>query len=241
MFQWVLGEDYHISLKRILDSLADELENKFNAKCMVFVDTGPLSDRAVAVKSGTGYIGKNTSLVSKNGGSGVFLGYILTDLELEKTKTSDDTCGSCKKCILSCPAGAISENGFCTEKCISYITQKKGVLTEEEMTLMGTDIFGCDVCHKVCPKTRVIEEEINADDIFPLAEEILELDNGKFKERFGNTAMSFRGRNIIRRNVICALSNIGTEESLELIKRYTNDDSDIVSKTALMAVKKMEK
>ncbi len=236
-----VGEDYHISLKRILEDMAHELEDKFNAACKVFVDTGPLSDRAVALKSGIGYIGKNGSLVSKNGGSGVFLGYILTDLELEKTDSVKEDCGSCKKCIISCPAGALSEEGFCMEKCISYITQKKGMLTEKEMALMGTDIFGCDVCHRVCPKTRVTDEQINKDDIFPLAEEILALDNKGFKERFGNSAVSFRGRNIIRRNVICALSNIKTEESLALIKKYINDDSELVSKTALTALEMMEK
>ena len=236
-----VGEDYHITLKNILDNMAADLKNNFDARCMVFVDTGPLSDRAVAVRSGTGHKGKNGSLVSGNCGSGVFLGYILTDLELEKSKKTETDCGNCRKCLDLCPTKAITENGFEAEKCISYITQKKGILSEEEMSLMGKEIYGCDICHRFCAKTKIINETMAIDEANPLAEEILSMDNKAFKERFGNTAMSFRGRNIIRRNVLCALSNIRTKESLELINKYINDESEIVSKTALKAKEKLER
>jgi len=236
-----VGEDYHISLKRILDAMAKELEEEFGARCMVFVDTGPLSDRAVAVKSGIGYIGKNGSLVSSKGGSGVFLGYILTDIGLEESDKDKSCCGNCRKCLDACPTGALSENGFEIEKCISYITQKKGMLTEKEMDLMGTNIYGCDVCHKMCPKTKIKEETVIADDIMPVAEDILAADKKSFRERFGNTALFFRGRNIIRRNVICALSNIKTKESLELVRKYADDESETVRKTVLKAIEIMER
>ncbi len=230
-----VGEDYHITLKNILEDMAEDLRNSFGAKCKTFVDTGPLSDRSVAAKAGIGYIGKNGSLVSHCCGSGVFLGYILTDMELNETSSKDIDCGSCNKCICACPTNALSERGFELDRCISYITQKKGLLSEKEMELIGINIYGCDNCHRLCAKTKIIDETILIDDIMPKALDILSLDNKGFKARFGNTAMSFRGRNIIRRNTLCALSNIRTKESMELISGFINDESDIVSHTAKKA------
>lgn len=236
-----VGEDYHISLKRILEEMALSLKEAFGCECMVFVDTGPLSDRAVAVKAGIGYIGKNGSLVAKNGGSGVFLGYILTDLDLEESERTFESCGGCKMCLKSCPTKAITENGFKMERCISYITQKKGDLTPEEMRLMGKNIYGCDVCHALCPKTRVIDKSFSLEETNPCGKWVLSLGNREFKEIFGKTALSFRGRSIIRRNTLCALANIGTEESLEIIKKFAADESELVRNTALTILENWEK
>ncbi len=228
-----IGEDYHIYIKKILEELAEEMKEKFGGEYLCFSDTGPLSDRSVAIRSGVGYRGKNGCIIAKNGGAAVFIGYIITSLKLETSKTNEESCGECRRCILSCPSGAITENGFETEKCISYLTQVKRELSLEEMKTIGYNLYGCDVCQRVCRKTGYAEKICtDIDECMPKTEEILNLSQREFKERYGKTAMGWRGAAVIKRNALCSLMKYRNKKAYEIAVTATKSESHIVKKTA---------
>lgn len=232
-----IGEDYHIFMKRKLSELEQLLKTQFGAECMAFADTGPLVDRAVAIRSGIGYKGKNGNVITKNGGSAVFFGYIITNLHLKFSEKSTFHCSNCNKCINACPTGAIGSQGFIIEKCISYLTQQKRLLTREEMKLIGLNLYGCDVCQITCINNpNPLEDVTVLDDIMPLLEDILNMTNSTFKKRFGETAMGWRGAAVIKRNALAALGNIGTEESLVLLGKYIKNENAMLRHTAVRAI-----
>jgi len=230
-------EDYHIHMMKDLDFLSAKLSENYGGKYKAFVDTGPLCERELALRSGIGYKGKNHMIVTKNGGAEVFLGYIFTDLELPVAKYYKDMCDTnCNRCLKACPTGAISEIDFSFEKCISFITQKKGMLTTDEMKAIGKNIYGCDVCQKVCSKNIPSEEIIEKiDDIKPKLEELLGLSNKDFSKKFKKTAIGWRGNKVIKRNALCVLGNIG-ERGLELLSEYVVAQDDILRHTAIRSV-----
>lgn len=228
-----IGEDYHIYIKRMLEGLAKEMKEKFDGEYMCFSDTGPLSDRAVALRSGIGYKGKNGCVIAKKGGAAVFIGYIITSLKLNTDKENDESCGECKKCILSCPSGALSEKGFYAEKCISYLTQIKRELTLEEMKTIGYNLYGCDVCQRVCTKTGKAEKIcIDIDECMPKTEEILNLSQKEFKEKYGKTAMGWRGASVIKRNALCSLMKYKNKKAYEIAVKAMKSESPIIKKAA---------
>ncbi|MDD3569904.1 MAG: tRNA epoxyqueuosine(34) reductase QueG [Lachnospiraceae bacterium] len=232
-----IGEDYHIFMKRKLSELERLLITEFNAECMSFADTGPLVDRAVAIRSGIGYKGKNGNVITKNGGSAVFFGYIITNLHLKFSEKSNFHCSNCNKCINACPTGAIGVGEFNIEKCISYLTQQKRLLTRDEMKLIGLNLYGCDVCQITCKNNQKPLEDVTVlDDIMPLIEDILNMTNSTFKKRFGATAMGWRGATVIKRNALAVLGNIGTEESIILLGKYLKNENALLRHTAVRAL-----
>lgn len=232
-----IGEDYHIFMQRKLGELCQLLKSKFNAECMPFADTGPLVDRAVAIRSGIGYKGKNGNIITENGGSAVFFGYIITNLCLKYGEKATFYCSNCNKCINACPTGAIGDGKLKIEKCISYLTQQKRLLTREEMKLIGLNLYGCDVCQIICKNNpKSLDNITSLDDIMPLLEDILNMSNSTFKKKYGTTAMGWRGATVIKRNALAALGNIGTEESLVLLGKYIKNENDMLRQTAVRAI-----
>ena len=232
-----VGEDYHIFMNRKLGELAGLLKKEFGAECMAFADTGPLVDRAIALRSGIGCKGKNGSVIARNGGSAVFFGYIITNLSLQWGKKGALHCSNCNKCIDACPTGALDGDGFHIKKCISYLTQQKRVLTREEMKAIGFNLYGCDVCQLICKNNPKSLEDITVlDDIMPLLSDILNMSNRTFKERFGATAMGWRGATVIKRNALAVLGNWGTEESTHLIENYVRNENILLRHTAVRAL-----
>lgn len=232
-----VGEDYHIFMDRKLGALSQLLKANFDAECVAYADTGPLVDRAVAIRSGIGYGGKNGSVIAKNGGSAVFFGYIITNLSLQWGEKSNLHCSNCNKCVSACPTCALKQDGFVIEKCISYLTQVKRVLTREEMKSIGMSLYGCDVCQLVCKNNPKPVEEITVlDDMMPLLEEILNMSNRTFKERFGSTAMGWRGASVIKRNALAVLGNTKREDSIPLIKKYVASENVMLRHTAVNAL-----
>lgn len=228
-----IGEDYHIYIKRMLEGLSEKMKEKFGGEYMCFSDTGPLSDRAVAVRSGIGYRGKNGCVIAKKGGAAVFIGYIITSLKLKADSEGRESCGECKRCILSCPSGALSENGFEAEKCISYLTQIKRELTLEEMETIGYNLYGCDVCQRVCAKTEKAENVCtDIDKCMPKTEEILNLSQKEFKEKYGKTAMGWRGAAVIKRNALCSLMKYKNQKAYEIAVKAAKSESPTVKKAA---------
>ena len=152
--RYAWGEDYHDVVRARLEKLRDAI-NKLapGVETRVFVDTGPIVERALTRFSGIGWMGKNTCIINEGKGSWFFLGVILTNLELTPDLPAPDRCGSCTACLEACPTGALVEPYVMdASRCISYLTiELKGSIPEEHRAALGANIFGCDICQDVCP------------------------------------------------------------------------------------------
>lgn len=244
------GEDYHFVLNRKLEQLAagiEKIAGKFNYKAMV--DTGALIDVAVAARSGIGFIGKNGLLISKEYGSWMFLGELVTNLEIEPDQAVDYGCGDCKRCVDFCPTSALLGDGrLNAQKCLSFQTQAKGKMPETYREKIKTVIYGCDICQMVCPYNKGIdshfhpEMEPNAELTNPELLPLLELTNKQFKEKYGQMAGSWRGKNPLQRNAIYALANANDKSALpKLHEIRENDVRDYMVDAADWAIEKLEK
>lgn len=164
--RYALGRDYHKLLRKRLQQLADRIQASIGPfGHRVFVDSGPVMEKALAAESGLGWIGKHTNLIERESGSWFFLGVLLTDLELSPTETQDDHCGTCTRCIEVCPTQAIiAPYQLDARRCISYLTiELHGAIPEEFRKPMGNRIYGCDDCQLVCPWNRFTQYTREAD------------------------------------------------------------------------------
>jgi epoxyqueuosine reductase len=154
--------DYHKVIKKKLKDFIEDLKKEIGEfEYRFFVDSGPIFEKYWAKKSGIGFIGKNSLIINKNFGSFIFLSEILIDIEIEPDKQLENLCGECKRCIESCPTGAILGNNIIdVRKCISYLTiEKKDLLEfEKELIKKGNKIFGCEICQEVCPFNKNLKE-----------------------------------------------------------------------------------
>lgn len=208
--KYCYGKDYHIVVKEKLKQIGEYINNEVkDFEYMIFADNGPLVDRYLASESGIGYYGINNNIITDEYGSYVFIGYIINNYNFELDNKSNKTCIKCGKCIKSCPGKAILGNfKIDPKKCLSYITQKKEALSEDEKTILKNNkkIFGCDICQDVCPhninisKTNI--KEFAQDLMYRLNEEdIYNISNKEFKRKYKDKAFSWRGKKIIQRNM----------------------------------------
>lgn len=231
-----VGTDYHVLLKKHLEALAQLLQQSIsNFEYQSFVDTGPLIDRALAVRAGLGWIGKNHCLHTQKFGSLIFIGYMMTNIVLEEKKRIIGDCGSCNYCRVACPTGALSEK-FEIKKCISYLTQTKTVLPTEVMKTMGKQLYGCDVCQIVCPKNQKVLQSLEEKNTSFSLEELLYCSNKDFMDKIGKTAAGWRGKKILQRNAIIALGNSKNEKALPLLQNALQDKRELIQQTALKAI-----
>jgi len=152
--RYAWGKDYHKVMRKRLEQLRATLEQMDDGvETRVYVDTGPILERAFARLSGIGWMGKNTCIINEQNGSWFFLGVILTSLELAADIPAPDRCGSCTRCLEACPTGALTEPYVMdASRCISYFTiELRGAIPEEQRTAIGRNVFGCDICQDVCP------------------------------------------------------------------------------------------
>lgn len=207
------GEDYHRALRRRLETVVLGLEALFpNNRFVPGTDSSPLDERQCARLAGVGVRGQNGLVIVEPYGSWVFLGTILTDLVLPSAPEPASACIGCGACVRACPTGAL-DNGTCAEeRCLSALTQKKGVLTEAEEALLKAHplVWGCDLCQRVCPYNRAplfsslpdLTGEEGVPYLASLTEEDLEgLSNRGFKAKYGNRAFAWRGAGVLRRNL----------------------------------------
>ncbi len=164
--RYALGRDYHKVLRKRLQRLAERIQaaiGPFGQR--VFVDSGPVMEKALAAESGLGWIGKHTNLIERTSGSWFFLGVLLTDLPLPSTPKQDDHCGTCTRCIDICPTQAIiAPYQLDARRCISYLSiELHGAIPEEFRRAMGNRIYGCDDCQLVCPWNRFTQYTREAD------------------------------------------------------------------------------
>ena len=159
--RYAWGDDYHGVLKRRLRRFVDGLQERIGrpVKARVFVDDGPMNDRAAAERAGVGWFGKNTNILTSSHGSWVVLGQVVTDLDLKPDAPLKKTCGECVRCIDDCPTGAIvAPYVVDNTRCISFLTiELRGPIPRELRPLVGDWVFGCDICQDVCPVNRKID------------------------------------------------------------------------------------
>ncbi|MDA3952746.1 MAG: tRNA epoxyqueuosine(34) reductase QueG [Bacteroidales bacterium] len=207
--KYAYGKDYHYVVKEKLNALLEFIQNEIGEVTgRAFVDSAPVMDKVWAAKSGLGWIGKNTNLISKEFGSFVFIGELIIDLELEYDNSIKDYCGTCTKCIDACPTNAISEYKLDARKCISYLTIEKKYDFLEEMKNKWSDwIFGCDICQDVCPWNSKLEP--HSEKTFNISNELKNLskedwqnlDKSSFKELFKNTPFERTRFEGLKRNI----------------------------------------
>ncbi|MGT2950636.1 tRNA epoxyqueuosine(34) reductase QueG [Streptococcus cuniculi] len=242
------GLDYHYILQDKLERLArgiEELTADFEYKGMV--DTGALVDTAVARRAGIGFIGKNGLVISKEFGSYMFLGELITNLEIEPDQPVDYDCGDCNRCVTACPTSCLLGDGTMNaRRCLSFQTQDKGMMDLEFRKKIKTVIYGCDICQICCPYNKGIDSppvvDIDPDLAEPELIPFLELSNGQFKEKFGMIAGSWRGKNILQRNAIIALANANDRSSIpKLLEIIDKKQNPIHMATAIWALSQLVK
>lgn len=244
------GQDYHDVLRDRLNKLeAFLIERIPDVKVKSMVDTGELSDRAVAERAGIGWSGKNCSIITPEFGSYVYLGEMITNIPFEPSTPVKDQCGTCTKCIDACPTGAIVQGGqLDSSKCIAFLTQTKGFLADEYREKIGNRLYGCDTCQLVCPKNKGMDfhfhEEMEPDPelVKPLLKPLLTISNKEWKEKFGPMSGSWRGKKPIQRNAILALAHYKDESALpELQTILFKDSRPVIRGTAAWAIGKIGK
>ncbi len=227
------GIDYHRVLRVKLEELINEIKKEIDFEYKYFVDTGPLVDRELAYKAGIGYYGKNNNIINDKYGSFIFLGIILTDIKINSFDVPlESKCGDCNLCLTACPTGALE--GSCRlnpKKCISYLTQTKDNIDYELCEKMGIKIYGCDTCQKVCPKNKKIEYSSHKEFIPNVTkgyidiEELMNMSNKEFKQKYGDMSGSWRGKNILKRNALIALGNMKNKENVEMLNGVLKEEN----------------
>ncbi|MEH7011848.1 tRNA epoxyqueuosine(34) reductase QueG [Neobacillus niacini] len=242
------GLDYHHILRDRLKKLEEFILAKVpEARLKSMVDTGELSDRAVAQRAGIGWSGKNCGVITPEFGSYVYLGEMITSIPFAPDTPMEDQCGSCTACLDACPTGALVQGGqINAQRCIAFLTQTKGVISEEFRDKIGNRVYGCDSCQTSCPvnkgKDFHFHEEMEADPEIakPLLRPMLKMSNREFKNKFGHVAGSWRGKKPIQRNAIISLAHFKDETAIpDLIDVLENETSTVLKETAAWALGKI--
>ena len=204
------GEDYHLVLKKKLFELLSWVKKlEPNANGLVCVDTAPVMDKVWAQRSGLGWLGKHTNLISRDYGSWLFLGELLLDIDLNPDPLFiDDLCGSCSACIDACPTKALEEYKIEAEKCISYKTiEHRGDFIDKKEELHGW-IYGCDICQEVCPWNQKFSEKTNTQEFLPKKEIVNwstkdwnNLDEESFRKIFKGSSVKRTKYSGLKRNI----------------------------------------
>ncbi len=243
--RYAWGEDYHRVMLPRLKELAGFLEKALpGTRCRVMVDSGPLLEKALAYRAGLGFFGWNSCIITERFGSWVFLGTLLTTAPLPPDPFQPGTCRECGHCIEACPTGAIAAPYVVDPtRCLSYVTQARGVVPEEFRIPMDDRLFGCDTCQAVCPHNAAPEWG-NHQEFFPhpkigtapSLEMVMGLTNKGFRSTFGQTAAGWRGKKILQRNAAINLGNSGSPRAVPLLKKALTDPSEPVRVAAKWAL-----
>jgi epoxyqueuosine reductase len=237
-------QDYHELIKGRLKQLAGWLHGRVGAEVKVFVDTAPVLEKPLAQAAGLGWQGKHSNLVSRTFGSWLFLGEILTDLELEPDPPEVDHCGSCRACLDVCPTAAFpAPYQLDARRCISYLTiEHRGHIAREFRRPIGNRIYGCDDCLAVCPWNKfartATEVKLRARDDLraPALAELARLDEAGFRERFAGSPIKRTGRDRFVRNVLIAIGNSGEPALAAVALERLGDPSPLVRAMAVWAL-----
>ena len=234
--------DYHdvlgpplIALKEFVNELGGT-----GTRSLEYIDTGPVLERDLAHRAGIGFVGKHTNLISRELGNWFFLGSILTTLRLEPDVAAVNRCGTCTRCMVACPTGAITEPfRLDARRCISYLTiEHRGSIPVELRPAIGDRIFGCDDCLAVCPWNRFAREGRLMREAYrpgldrPSLLELLNMDDTTFRAAFRGTPFERTKRRGLLRNVAVALGNTGDGRALGALERATGDPEPLIAEHA---------
>jgi epoxyqueuosine reductase len=251
-------EDYHDAVFRRLQQVEAALQSVWGGHSLrqaqgkpcpptlttrSYVDTGPIVERVFAKYAGIGWIGKNTCIINQKKGSWLFLGVILTSLELAPDLPAPDRCGTCTRCIEACPTEAIlAPYQLDSGKCVSYLTiEKRGSIPEELRAGLGRHVFGCDICQDVCPWNRKApastapEFQPRPGLVNPALAWLAEMSAEEFRATFRASPIRRTKRSGLRRNVAIAMGNSGNREFLPLLDELAADGDDSVADSARWA------
>jgi epoxyqueuosine reductase len=256
-YAWFRQMDYHDAVLKRLRDLESKLKAEAPAplRTWCYVDTGPVIERVYAKYAGIGWIAKNTCVINEQLGSWLFLGVILTDVELatEPLAPAPDRCGSCTRCIDACPTQAITAPYQLDPRlCISYLTiEKKGEIPAELRPLMGRQVFGCDICQDVCPwnggvaerKRPQVASAAEFDPVPALVNPDLDwlarMERKEFNEVFRHTPVKRAKYEGLRRNVAIAMGNSGQWRFVPRLEALAQDDDSGVAEHARWALKQL--
>jgi len=244
--RYAWGDDYHNVLKSRLREFCLKLESitekKVNSR--IFVDDGPMNDRAAARRSGVGWFGKNTNILTSTHGSWVFLSQVITDVYLKPDAPLKKTCGNCVSCIDDCPTGAIiAPYVIDNEKCISYLTiELRGIVPRQLRPLVGDWIFGCDICQDVCPvnrkalKAKHTSFKQRPGFSTPDLVEILNMDQTDFSRKYKNSPIKRTKLVGLKRNACIALGNNGDVDALPPLINVLRTEESLIRIHAAWAI-----
>jgi len=215
--KYAYGKDYHFTvkdkLKQLFNSIKEEIYPELEGR--LFVDSAPVLDRAWAVRSGLGWIGKNTNLISKKWGSFVFIGELIINLDLPvNSEPVKDACGSCTRCIDACPTNALIEPHLLNaNRCISYLTiENRGEISDEFVGKFDNWVFGCDICQDVCPWNKKLSPNDEPD--FQPSDEFLNLTSEEWDKMD-----ELRFREIFRQSPLKRTKYAGLKRNIEFLKK----------------------
>jgi epoxyqueuosine reductase len=245
--------DYHKVLLRKLENLRDRLAEEmsaFESRC--FVDTGPVVERVYARYAGIGWVGKNTCILNQQLGSWLFLGVIVTSLELREdqlTLPAADRCGSCTRCIDACPTNALTApHQMDASRCIAYLTiEKRGEIPEDLRADMGRQVFGCDICQDVCPWNRRAPASADPDLaprkplVNPPLDWLAEIDEAQFGRWFNGSPVRRAKWGGLRRNLAIAMGNSGQQRFLPILGQWSADTDPVVADAARWAIQSLRR
>jgi len=247
--RYAWGEDYHDLMDGKLKALEEFISasSSDGAHTRRYVDTGPVLERAYGRYGGIGWTGKNTCLINQRIGSWIFLGEIITTLELEYDGPAPDRCGTCTRCIEACPTGAITEPYVLDSRlCISYLTiELRDEIPAGLRDKVGNNIFGCDICQDVCPWNRkagkTAEPGFQPREGFynPVLGSFSGMGPDEFSLRFKGSPVKRAKRKGFLRNVLTAMGNSGDESLIPVIEEYVADPEPLVRAHAKWALRKL--
>lgn len=241
------GDDYHEVIKSRLKALARWMVATLGGELKVFVDTAPLLEKPLAERAGLGWQGKHTNLVSREFGSWLFLGSILTTLDLQPDARETAGCGTCQACLDVCPTNAFpAPYQLDARRCISYLTiELKGPIPREFREALGNRIYGCDDCLAVCPWNKFAqagrEQKLAAREALtaPSLADLARLDDAAFRALFAKNPVKRIGRDRFVRNVLYAIGNSGDPALAAEAEALLNDPAPDVRGAAVWALSRL--
>ncbi|NCO40969.1 MAG: tRNA epoxyqueuosine(34) reductase QueG [Armatimonadetes bacterium CG_4_10_14_3_um_filter_66_18] len=242
--RYALNEDYHDAMAAPLTELAMYVRELTGGNTKTCIDTGPVLEKALAERAGIGWIGRNTCLVARRLGTWLFLGEVLTDVELPADQPHANYCSTCQACLKACPTGAlVATNELDARRCLSYLTiELKGALPRELRPLVGNRVYGCDTCQDCCPWNLTPNRSGHAafhprqELLTPELTELLALSPEEFRQRFRGSPILRIKRKRLLRNVAVALGNSGDRGVVPALAAALTDDEPLVRKHVAWAL-----
>lgn len=243
------GSDYHDIVKKALKALARWMVEQAGGELKLFVDTAPVMEKPLSAAAGIGWQGKHSNLVSREHGSWLFLGAIMTSLDLPPDEPHEDRCGSCDACQSACPTDAFPRPYVVdARRCISYLTiEHFGPIPHALRGPIGNRIYGCDDCLAVCPWNKFAEAAAanrafvaRAELAAPELADLLTLDDAAFRAVFSGSPIKRIGRDRMIRNALVAAGNSGLGDLLPRVRALLDDEAPVVRGAAVWALSRLD-